>query len=777
MDIWQWTHDLSNRLVAAGRLDVAETVQRLPRWAVDGHHDLAEAGANQLISASAELNEPWLEVFAHHWWLQSLPAYGASTLPQAVDAFERASRPDTTDCPQSVCVVQDLAMAYAAADGPGWAQERLAVTKETLDRINSEWSCWDCITIEKLDALVDNGQHEQASETLTELMTLRSAAPELFGDHDQVRIARSFLSVGDYAGALQALDAGNPASVGRLQRDRYWARRVRALLGLQRFDDAAATLNDPDVAWGDQIQRVKSRTEWLHATAEAARHDLWPNNTSLWLTFRHHIRFLLSAGTHRDAFDLAVTATELALLRQSRLAAHYGLTLAQRAQALLRFPSTVEAVAADLSQRVGAMAPHPLPVDDLDGGDALLAFLDSSDDEDLEMVADWLHQAVAAYPDHRELVERWATVVAWVTDPDLVLATLIPQLRRGLEADNNTAPELPADRWRAVVTGVVFQHGEPHHFEQVADVISSAAPADALWLRANAAIRADEFRRCLDLCHQIIALEDTAINSRRLGAIAAEKLGELDTSVDLYRAICERTDEPGTDDWALIEVATQQERWDDVRWAGNRLNMPFTSDSGPVDEEWGLIAIRPSGAPDDGSEDVPSLRTGPVTAKFLMPTWPGDARQRFHDVVRFNPDPVHDPDTEDSPASDDDDLLVFSEVATIAPGQWASWLVVGRRPDDEWVADARALFNDRGWRLMPHSFGTMSDGANKFDGVVFTVLAPEAVPATEVEAVLAEAADTLQAPLTWAELVAAAHGTDDDRYLDHRQTQSKLHFV
>jgi hypothetical protein len=68
----------------------------------------------------------------------SATAWKASALGEAVALFERAHREDTLECPQSICVTQDLAACYGNIDGPGWVPERIEVCDETLGRIDPE---------------------------------------------------------------------------------------------------------------------------------------------------------------------------------------------------------------------------------------------------------------------------------------------------------------------------------------------------------------------------------------------------------------------------------------------------------------------------------------------------------------------------------------------------------------------------------------------------------------------------------------------------------------
>ncbi|REM95695.1 hypothetical protein DSI35_28675, partial [Mycobacterium tuberculosis] len=72
----------------------------------------------------------------------------------------------TLDCPQSICVTQDLAACYGNIDGPGWVPERIEVCDETLGRIDPSWACFQCLSCEKADALLDDGRGQDALDYL-----------------------------------------------------------------------------------------------------------------------------------------------------------------------------------------------------------------------------------------------------------------------------------------------------------------------------------------------------------------------------------------------------------------------------------------------------------------------------------------------------------------------------------------------------------------------------------------------------------------------------------
>ncbi|MGD6027749.1 hypothetical protein QUV00_23020, partial [Xanthomonas citri pv. citri] len=63
-------------------------------------------------------------------------------------------------------MTQDIAICYGNVDGPGWVPERLAVSEETLARIEPSRNCYDCISREYALALMDDERAAEAVDYL-----------------------------------------------------------------------------------------------------------------------------------------------------------------------------------------------------------------------------------------------------------------------------------------------------------------------------------------------------------------------------------------------------------------------------------------------------------------------------------------------------------------------------------------------------------------------------------------------------------------------------------
>ena len=154
MDIWAWLWRATADLRAAGHHDLANKFANFADTVGEHDHDTIDAQYPELLAAARALGNGWLEVYLRHWYAQSLyhRNRSADLLKEAVATLEFAHREDTAECPQSVCAVQDLCMAYASCDGPAYVEQRLAVTAEAFARIDASWPCYVCLSAEEANA-------------------------------------------------------------------------------------------------------------------------------------------------------------------------------------------------------------------------------------------------------------------------------------------------------------------------------------------------------------------------------------------------------------------------------------------------------------------------------------------------------------------------------------------------------------------------------------------------------------------------------------------------
>lgn len=165
MDIWAWTYQKDEELRENGHSRLADIMRELPGHSCDDRHDRVDALYPEALALARQIKDSWCEIFIRHWHLQSQVLNRRNAkgmLHEAIDLLEFSHKEENAQCPQRVCTVQDLANCYGIQDGPGFANERIEVAEETLASINGSWPCYECVSSELLDALIDNQKIDEA---------------------------------------------------------------------------------------------------------------------------------------------------------------------------------------------------------------------------------------------------------------------------------------------------------------------------------------------------------------------------------------------------------------------------------------------------------------------------------------------------------------------------------------------------------------------------------------------------------------------------------------
>nr|WP_254696291.1 hypothetical protein [Lysobacter enzymogenes] len=337
MDIFQWIEDLSDELREAGQYRLVELINRIPHELHENHPERVEAMLPEALAAARAMQHPWLEVFFRHWGLQNRMrnlAEGDKALPEAVSLLEFAHRDQTQQCPQSVCVTQDIAICYGNVDGPGWVPERLAVSEETLARIEPSRACYDCISREYALALMDDGRAADAVEYLqrqAQNMLRDGAEPGVAYRETQ---AGALFRAGRFDEALSELAAIDEDDMvddddgDRLSRQTF---RALVLAHQGRIDEAWDALPE----YGPLIVPLLY-PRWSEAMALIAQAKPEYNHWRLGRLLMSMATHMDQVGAHRRCIEQALRHGELALLRNAPWSARRALELARRHQPLLR---------------------------------------------------------------------------------------------------------------------------------------------------------------------------------------------------------------------------------------------------------------------------------------------------------------------------------------------------------------------------------------------------------------------------------------------------------
>ena len=737
MDIWAWVSRLQEDLREAGYGRVADLVDRIPDDVNNQRIDRVAAALPEALAAARSLNNPWLEVFFRHWGLQGRMealSEGEVALQEAVSLLDLAHRQDVRDCPQSVCVTQDVAACYGNVDGPGWAAERLAVCEETLARIDPTWPCFDCLSRERAMALQDADRPSEAAVYLERQAAALSAAGEEVGPRFRWEQARAVWSSGrreEALGLYEELDAldHEQAVEDRPQRA---VDRACLLAELGRLDEAHEVLPRWDEVRPGQYDR------WTAAALGIALGKRELDTWRLGAHFQAALDHMVRVGAHRKAVLIAERQARLALARGAAWTAERALAAARGRLPFLRAPldapARLERLAAEVAQAPREAA-LPVPAE------ALLDHLGQLEDRNPEEEARWLLAACRERPDDADL--------ALMADEALEACGLEGESSLHLWRFVEAHPAARPAAYRLLER--LLRASDDAGLERLVALVEPTDSPAAHWCRARRAYRHERWAEAGEHAARLLALEDSG-EARRLWAAAAvagkdfatavARYGELvDGSPELDRNLC----------FDLITAASADGEWDVVRKTAARMGMELEGAEGVVEEDWGpvLVSVEEDGEP----LRYFARRTGPATARIVEPAPPARV-QRHGDWLVFDATLLEEP-PEDEEARKEF-IGTYRAVHTLQAGDHQrSWVVDGAAPDEESYRRFRDALRGKGWACWVASSDEYlvadpedPDGEG-LPGILVLVAAPRGTPVEEVERALTELTRPWSTPVSW----------------------------
>lgn len=762
MNIWDWVEKLQNDLADAGQAHSAELIDRLTSEIVDMRPDQADALLPEAKALCKTLENPWLEVFVGHWEMRNRignKAEGEKALADAVALFEFAHRKETIDCPQSVCVTQDLSACYANIDGPGWVAERIEVCDETLARIDPTWNCFQCLSNEKAEALLDDARPAEALAYLQEQQERIEAAGEEVGDSIFEIRNRALIVLGRHAEALEQIATQEAAAEGVEWRNISQPRtllKAQALAGLGRDKEVWDTLPAlPELTLCDHISWWQAAYPVLLRQGER---NTWQLASQLQRALAHYAE----SGSYRTVIELAEYGIRLAIRRGSAWSARRYLAQARACLPKLRRDLGASALLDQLASEIDALPnQNDLPVAAENLLEHLAAQAGENNDRDPEKEVQWLLLAVRQRPEDAALRDQAASALEACGAHDEAIALLWEYVETHTAQEENLAYTL---------LGMLMNRGDEAGVLRLASLYENSVPLTSHWSLARLAARRDDWPAAERHCADLLEISPGSHGARRLHAHSLMQQKRFAEAAESYHAMYESTGQDQSVLWDYMIAASAAEDWDKVRTAAATLGMELDSQSGPIKEEWGTVIIRYI---EDGDPvDYYAQRTGPVSARIIENSR-GNWRQHVDDWVVFDADPVF-------PVPEDEEerknfTRTFMHVHTLAQGGFGqAWLADGVYPGDETFEQMREQLRARGWKVWIHS-GTdyqVQDSSNALElpGIFFTIAAPESVPPLEIHKALSTSTEAWEHALCWlrlaehCELDTAPHFAVIERY-------------
>lgn len=748
MNIWAWVEATQAELRKSGRGRLAELMDLVPHYMSDNLHEQLDAVMPEALALAREARNPWIELFLRHWNLQSRILQRVEVrefLPEAVSLIELASREDARDCPQSVCVTQDLANCYANLDGPGFAAERLEVARETLSRINADWPCFTCISSEYASAQIDAGDPGAALAFLERQQQALVAIGRAERKEDMVGTTiDALIALGRLEEALALNDATGEFENTDSFTDQRRIDRVRILARLGRTEEAKGVL--PPF---DRVFRTPSQYEpYADARAMLAQAGVVPNDFSLHTELERMRARLASQGAARRALAISLWLGELAIARGR---AHTAAECVSRSRALLpalRSPHRAPEAVAALEQRVAALrerlgAPPPLA--------SPAAVLDTLSGE-LEADLEQLERAHARWPRHPALAGALADLLVARGDP--------PGAVDVLRAATSAAPDDP----RLVLQLMETLSAAGRHRELAAEAAALLARAREpaivaeirLVLARDAMVRADAATARAELEAGLEVAPDDP-RARAFLARLEREAGRFGQALEHLEHLIARGAPAGPWDWERMLVGTLLERWDVVRASSARIGTPIPGE-GPIELELELCRIQFES--EDGAPAYYAIRTGPVTARVVEIAHPAFI-QHFADRVIFDPMPRNPAGPEDDPNHVD----CFGCVERTESGGYVSFVIDGCHPGEARVEGLRARLAALDCRLELRSDETYAiedrETGAVHPAIYAFVAVPGGAPLEPVRAAIRDALAGAPGPVIWPQLAAALDDAEE----------------
>lgn len=812
MNIWQWVENLQMDLAEAGQPHNAQLIENISSYCADQEVEKVEALLPEAKALCKTLENPWLSVYVGHWEMRHRlgnKSEGETALADAVALFELAHREDTQDCPQSVCVTQDLAACYSLIDGPGWANERIAVSEETLARIDTSWNCYKCLSCEKALAIIDQQKPQEALDYLNEVATTLTEAGESIGPGILEVKNDALIALGQYEEVLAHIqkveleipDYGEWKNISQPRN----IQKAHALARLERDEEALEALpalremNIGDMfSWIDAIYPVMLRQSDL-------------NNWQIASRLQAALKHLSVNKAHRRVIELAAITIPLAIDRGARWSAQRQLDLARTHLPKLRIDAGASATLEQLQQQIDQMPNSPLPVP----SNELLAWLNSgggngdnntvnrADDDSAtndsnsnneatessknleppiernpEQELEWLLVAILEQPDDADLHAQTASAMQACQANDEAIELLRAFMQKHPNDDSNI---------RFILLELLLENGDDAGVEALAQQFDEADnPVFAQWSLAQLAHQQLDWEGVESHCRQLLSHQPDAYGAIGMLARSLMRQQKFAEAAEQYQALMKANPEDNDYKWDFMTASSAAEDWRAVREVAADLGMEMTetqSTERPY-EQWGWVIIRYFEQGD--VKDYFAKRTGPVSAVIDENASP-NSTQHVGDYVVFDAQ-VLIPPPED-PEEKENFIPTFAIAHTLEKGNYRNSVFIdGVHPGEAAMEAFDAACREQNWKLWVHSSadyeiidsGTdpnneidrndldngINDGINNDDenatkgtplqGIMMTIAVPTGVSARQIDAFLTEQTAQWPHKLCWLRLAEEA---------------------
>jgi len=752
VDIWKWVHGREEALREDGHTDLADYIYSISNHAVNDRFDLVDQVYHAALPLCRALDDKWLEIYFRHWRLQAhvLKNYDAKGhLHEAISLLDFSHQEETKDCPQRICAVQDLASCYGIKDGPGFAEERISVCKETLAQIDGSWPCYECVSSELLDALMDAKKYKEAE---IELESLQVEISKFNGTTDFEHVltrTRLLLETGKFDAAWDMIkEAKNPYGGDGFARHVKLLKAL-TLCKLKRWEEA----HDTCLPFDDIVLAATYYLDWTKIQFQLEQHGSVENNRDLRFKIHSLVDKLLGKDTIRIAFEICEYLVELCISADEKLRASFVIqTMKSLVGSLNRDLGASDALK-KLVQRVEEIEVPAMTVT-FETIETLLEHNFSNETQELSA----LDVALKEWPEDGRLIARKSDLLNSNFQKEAAYSLLKEAYknhmgsaalesrygaaylaRHGFEAFQS---EFPITHLDGLSKGAIWNRGFKYvtHFEtqnskktlEYLEIIETYFPED-IWLLGR-------------IARQFIELEnyDKAITYRRKQIALA----------------------PDNSDhkWNLLIAGTLNQNIPVICEMGKALDIKLDETGQYPADNRGNIRLQ--WKMDGGYiETYYAIRLGPALARITSVSNINDKHQLYGRIVVFDPMPLNKLDQKDDEgyACDLDgnyNLLFPPPLLTIENPAYLTYTVDGINPGKEALKTLSERIEDAGfvyhvWASNNYELHWKDGETDRIDKAIYIYILVKSGDETKLNEILNEFNKSLEHPFVWPELAEA----------------------
>lgn len=743
--IWDWVSKLQNDLRDIGQEKSAQLIDQFSDDVSDLHVHRAEATLPEALALSRHLKNPWLEVYFRHWEMRNRVGtllQGEVALKDAVEFFEFAHREETIDCPQSICVTQDLSNCYANMDGPGWVEERLAVVEETMERITPDWNCFFCMSHEYVDALIDAQRYDEA---LTFIASQKEKVIASGKVESLYRFKTSEIDVyvkkGSYQKAYEVLQALKEETKDHYQWKKHQelnaVQEAHLLALLGKIEESAEVLPHN---W--KSISPMSYMRFIETMIIFSKHEHIDNSWSLGSMIQEAMNHFKAVGSYRYIVDLAEMQFHLAFERQAHWTAQQSLKIMRDTLPKLRAKTGIQETIDQCQDLLNTLNTPEFPV----APDELLQWLSNQEQRDPEREIDWLQALLAQNPNEEAILENLILALQAINANEEAITLLWDYVERE-RIDNALSGRL---------LQMLLSEDDPLALDRFI-ALFEGTDAIALWAKIQKAYKSTEYSAAKALAQEMRQLYPEYLGPLMMLSRLSEDQQEFAEAAHWKLKCAELEEEPRDQLWDALSFFCAAKEWDQAREVTARLGITLESKTGAFEEDWGYVWIR-SDDEDGNSYDHLAHCNGPVTARILRPT-PSNMKQRCNDWVVFDAGNLADPPEDE----DDHPIPIFREIYTLESGGYGkTWFIDGVHPGEAAMNQLIEQVEQEGFAIVIRSaedyrvVDTDND-QEELPGIYFFVAAPQDYTAKKVDEIMTELTKSWEHKMAWYGLAKEAN--------------------